>query len=50
MMIIIYLVIYLVGVLLAKALLVRYDIDKDEHSDMWLSWLTVFLFILRDNR
>lgn len=49
-MIIIYLVIYLVGVLLAKALLVHYDIDKDEHSDMWLSWLTVFLFILRDNK
>lgn len=46
----IFLVIYLVGVLLAKALLVHHDIDKDEHSDMWLSWLTVFLFILRDGR
>lgn len=49
-MIMIFLVIYLVGVLLAKALLEHYDIDKDEGSDMWLSWLTVFLFILRDNR
>ena len=46
-MIMIFLVIYLAGVLLAKALLVHYDIDKREHKDMWLSWLTVFLFIIR---
>ena len=45
-----FLVFYLIGVLLAKALLVHYNIDKDEHSDMWLSWLTVFLFIIRKNR
>ena len=48
-MIIIYLVIYLVGVILAKSLLTRYNIDKNEHNYMWLSWLTVFLFIIRDN-
>lgn len=44
-----FLVFYLIGVLLAKALLERYNIDKDEHSDMRLSWLTVFLFIIRKN-
>lgn len=44
-----FLVIYLIGVLIAKALLKRYNIDKDEHSCMWLSWLTVFLFIIREN-
>lgn len=45
-----FLVFYLIGVLLAKALLEHYNIDKDEHGDMWLSWLTVFVFIIRKNR
>ena len=46
-MLIFYIALYLAGVALAKALLVHYDIDKQEHKDMWLSWLTVFLFIIR---
>lgn len=46
-MIIKFLALYLIGVLLAKVLLDYYNIDKDEHRDMWLSWLTVFLFIIR---
>ena len=46
--IVITLLAYFVGVYIARELLIYYKIDKEEHKYMWLSWLTVFLFIIRE--